>query len=310
VRRELDFIVIGTQKGGTTSLWEYLRRHPSIAMPPYKEVPLFCAPQDLLSRRVEEFMQGSFDGLPPGTVCGKVSTHYMMGLGSTDVEQIAERIHGTFPEVRLIALLRDPIDRAVSHYRMSVRRGIESRSFDDAVEELLEPDQLEAGRGRPSETNSYLAQGEYGRVFQHYWTRFSPEQIHVATTDDLERHPEETIDRVLSFVGLAPGYRPENLGERHHVGGMRPRLDADGLAQLHRFMDENVWPKLGAEEEQARLSFDFFLQTWNVIPDDQQPDLSDSNRGRLEAHYRADAELLAAIGIEAPWLDAWDGRSA
>ncbi len=302
---DLDFIVIGVQKGGTTSLWRYLRGHPGIAMPDYKEWPVFCSGPERLPGRLEWFVKTNFDGLSPEVRRGHLSTHYMMGMGSADadVETIAERIARTLPDVRLIALLRDPIDRAMSQYRMSVRRGLERRSFDTAVEELLEPEQLEAGRARSSETNSYLAQGEYGRILQIYRARFAPERILVESTADLGRDPGLVLDRVLDFLGLPTGYRPEGLGVRHHRGGTRPRIDAEAEAELRAFMEYDVLLRLGHEAEALRHTFDFFLRTWNVIPDNLQPALSESNRRRLETHYRADAELLAALGVMAPWLD-------
>jgi hypothetical protein len=307
LERELDFIVIGVQKGGTTSLWQYLRGHPRIAMPDFKEASIFCMRPERIPETLEKFMTTAFDGAPADARLGKVSTHYMMGAGRRiDVEGIVERIAEAFPEVRLIALLRDPIERAISHYRMSLRRGFERRSLDDAVEALLEPEGLEAGRRRPSETNSYLAQGEYGRILRAYVERFGRERIHAEATADLGAAPGLVVDRVLDFLGLPPGYRPEGLEVLHHRGGNRPRLDAEGEAQLRAFMDEHVWSRFGEESVPAKLAFDFFMQTWNVVPDDRLPPLSGTNRSRLEAHYRADAESLAAQGFSAPWLDSWD----
>jgi Sulfotransferase domain len=303
--RGLDFIVIGVQKGGTTSLWQYLRHHPRIAMPDHKEAPIFCLDEARVPERLQRLMRSSFGDAAPEAMLGKVATYYMMGENAVDVDRVAERIARALPDVRLIALLRDPIERAMSHYRMSVRRGCENRFFDVVVEELMEPGRLAAGRTRPSETNSYLVQGEYGRILRSYRERFPAERIHVEATADLGREPGAVIDRVLVFLGLPPGYRPEGLGRRHHVGGTRPRLDPEAEAQLLAFVRENVWPHLGEDAQPAKDAFTSFLQTWNVIPDDAQPTLSAPNRRRLEVHYRADAQSLVELGIDAPWLAVW-----
>jgi hypothetical protein len=307
--RDLDFIVIGVQKGGTTSLWQYLRDHPEIAMPGYKEAPILCREWEQVPGILEQFMDGHFSGAGEEVKLGKVATHYMMGNKTVSVERVAERIARVFPEVRLIALLRDPIERAMSHYRMSARRGWEIRSFDRMVEELLEPDWLEIGRTRASETNSYIVQGEYARILRCYRKLFSAEQLHIEMTAELSRRPEGVIDRVLAFLGLSPGYRPDDLDVRYHRSGILPRLDREGEAQLRAFMSERIFPQISDEIERrkAALAFAFFLETWNVIPDDRRPALSSANRSRLEAHYRADGELLADLGVEAPWLDAWVG---
>jgi hypothetical protein len=300
---DLDFIVIGVQKGGTTSLWQYLRGHTLIAMPDFKEAPVFCMNPERIPATLER-LTASFGDIPPEARLGKVANHYMMGMKGVNVQVIADRIARTVPKVRLIVLLRDPIERAISHYRMSVRRGIEKRPLGDALEELLEPEQLESGRTRPTEENSYLAQGEYGRILQIYHERFPAEQIHVEMTDELDRSPEQVIDRVLGFLGLPAGYRPEGLDLHHHVGGTRKRIDEVGEEQLRAFMEEYVWPEL-RDDDRVRMTFNFFMETWNVIPDERQPRLPQTTRGRLEAHFARDGELLTKLGFEAPWLAMW-----
>lgn len=303
--RRLDFIVIGVQKGGTTSLCSYLGCHPQIAL--REEAPLFCVPQEGdVQTLLASFMRDYFDDASQGTRLGKIAAHYMLGLDTVDVDRIAERIAQALPDVRLIALLREPIARAMSNYRMAVRRDLERRSFDQAVEDLLEPDQLEQGRRRPNPTNSYLVQGEYFRILSSYFNRFPADRIHVELTANLDREPGAVIDRVLSFLGLPPGFRPEDLGVHRHVGGTRKRIDAAGGAELRAFFDERVLPELGDGAERVRSAFHFFLETWDVIPDDRLPSLSDTNRARLETHYRADGERLVELDIAAPWLGGWD----
>lgn len=301
----LDFIVIGTQKGGTTSLWQYLRSHPGLVLPAYKEMPIFAAPGDpaeMLARLIDDLRRDA----PPGALFGKACPLYMRGSDEVGVERIVERIARLLPDVRLIALLRDPIERAISHYRMSVRRGWESRELDAAVEELLEPGRLARSRAEPSEVNSYLTQGEYGRILAIYRGSFPPEQVRVEASAELSRDPGAVVDRVLDFLGLPPGHRPGDLGTRYFPGGARPRLDSAAEGELFAFLEKNVWPKLAAgEEDRVRLVFNFFYQTWNVVPDDEGPSLSASNRERLEQHYAADAERLGALGIGAPWLEEW-----
>ncbi|HMJ73571.1 MAG TPA: sulfotransferase domain-containing protein [Solirubrobacterales bacterium] len=303
--RELDFIIIGVQKGGTTSLWEWLRAHPEIAMPNAKEAPIFFLAPEQIPEALEMLVGRAIDGRSGELRVGKAATQYMMGINGTAVEVVAERIARSLPGVRLIALLRDPIDRAISHYRMSVRRGFEARPFDAVVEELLEPENLEVARSCATETNSYLVQGEYARILQHYRQRIPDEQIHIESTEDLDREPGLVLDRVLAFLGLPGEYRPEDLGVRYHVGGTQRRLDGEELAQLRAYLDEHVWSKLGDQRKLAKFEFNSFLTLWNVIPDSRRPALSEVNRRRLEVHYRADARALPSMGVRAPWLASW-----
>jgi hypothetical protein len=303
--RRLDFLVIGVQKGGTTSLWQHLRAHPSIAMPELKEEPFFCTDASRAPDGLRKFLGAQFGEVPAGALLGKATPQYMTGFEGVEVGEIVRRIALAAPDVKLIALLRDPIDRAISQYRMSVRRRLESRDFDSAARELLEPERLLAGRERPTETNTYVAQGEYGRILGLYRDRFDAERLHVELTADLDRDPAGVLDRVLSFLGLDRGYRPSGLDLHHHRGGREKRLDPEAREQLDAFMAENVWPVAGDQVDRLKRLFRGFLETWDIKPDEEPIGVSPAIRSRLEQHFAADAEALADLGYEAPWIQSW-----
>jgi Sulfotransferase domain len=303
--RPLDFLVIGTQKGGTTTLWRHLLRHPRIWMPETKEEPFFCKAEGADPGAFDAFMKRCFADAPEDMLLGKATPHYMMGSEDADVTEIARRIAEALPDVRLLALLRDPIERAASQHRMSVRRGWEQRTFEEAVRELLEDRLLEEARTQPSETNSYLVQGEYGRVLSIYRDRFPAEQIHVEPSEALDRDPGGVLDRVLEFLSLPAGFRPPRLDARLHRGGSRRLLDAESRASLLEFLEENVWPKLKDEAEDVKRRFNAFLAIWDVAPEEHPAMLEAATRKRLEAHYEADGEILGRLGFAAPWPDSW-----
>lgn len=296
--RALDFIIIGAQKAGTTSLWRYLLRHPVIQMPEGKEAQFFARPDGDDREAYAAFYDTYFADVPRGHVVGTVTPHYMMGNGGISAERIAERISRMLPDVRIVALLRDPTERAISHYRMSVRRGIETRTFEEAATQLLDPAELERARRTPDETNSYLVQGEYGRVLTAYHRLFPEEQLCILLSADLERHPGDVLDRVLGFLGLPPGYRPDGLGVHHHRGGTRPRVDAEASTELLSFMELHIFPHCTPRDRDA---FHFFFETWNVIPDDERPAVSPDLRAALNAHFAIDAAKLKGMGVEVPW---------
>src|SRR5581483_3185932 len=96
--------------------------------------------------------------LPAGRLLGTVTPQYMCIAGC------AQRLADAFPRARLVAILRDPVPRAYSHYRMAVRRGQEERSFDDAVAAMLAgPDAIAGARASTALSETYVAWGEYGR---------------------------------------------------------------------------------------------------------------------------------------------------
>jgi hypothetical protein len=304
--RSLDFIIIGAQKAGTTTLWQHLYRHPLIWMPGKKEEPFFCTPEATVPNALDQFMESHFGHSPKMALLGKATPHYMMGSEGAGVEQIADRIAAALPNIRLIALLRDPIERAASQYRMSVRRGWEQRTFEQAIVDLL--DNQEIGRQRANETNSYVAQGEYGRILGVYSDRFPAAQLHVELTESLAGGPGELLDRILHFLSLPPGYRPPRLDARLHRGGSQNLLDRESRDSLREFLDENVWPRLGDEADQVKSQFQAFLAIWDIAPEDEMPELSPRTRARLEAHYEADGAELERLGIAAPWIEHWQDQ--
>ena len=298
---ELDFVVIGAQKGGTTTLFEHLRRHPELCLPADKEAPFFNRPE-LYARGVEHLFSTYFpQPLPATGLLGTVTPQYMCIAGC------AGRLADAFPRARLVALLRDPVERAYSHYRMAHRRGQETRSFDDAIAAMLAtPDAVQAARASTALGETYVAWGEYGRVLGDYLDRFPREQLLVTYTNDLERDPAGVLRAVFAFLGIAE-VMPEGLGERYHVGGSERRLP-NLQRRLRRSPVGWVWKRI-PQGTRARVFIRF--DHWNVrrdapATDDESqpagPRWSPETEARLREHFAADESALASRwGIDLPW---------
>jgi hypothetical protein len=252
-------------------------------------------------------MERYFDDAPADALLGKVTTRYMLGNSDTHVGTIAERIRNALPDVKLIALLRDPIERAVSGYTMAVRREQESKDVDDALMDLLAPEKLKDARLRVAPDNSYVVVGEYGRILEEYRLRFPAEQMLTVFTQDLEDDPGHVLDEVLDFLGLPAGFRPRGLGMRHFRGGTNRRLDPEGERLLVDFLANEMLPHMRGDREANLKTLVMFLMSWNVTPT-EPPALSPEIRRHLESHYRHDAEVLATLGIHVPWVAQWDAR--
>ena len=225
----LDFIVIGAQKSATTTLFEHLRRHPDLALPVAKEVPFFS--HDEIYRRgwrvyIEE-LTGEGPMSDPRKLRGTVTPQYMMGgvlkplpgvePGAYNEQTVPRRMLDQLPEVRLIAILRDPVQRAISHHSMALRRGGERRTIDEAVEELLRPEQLRASRVAPTDTNGYITRGEYGRILGGYLDVFERERLLILFTEQLEQSPLDLLARLYRFIGASEDFVPENAEGRYFV---------------------------------------------------------------------------------------------
>jgi hypothetical protein len=294
----LDFVVIGAQKGGTTTLFEHLRGHAELCLPADKEAPFFNRPE-LYSRGADHIFATYFpQPLPAGRLLGTVTPQYMCIAGC------AGRLADAFPDCRLVAILRDPVERAYSHYRMAVRRGQEDRSFDDAIADMLaSPEALAAGRASTQLGETYVAWGEYGRVLGDYLDRFDRERLLLTYTADLERDPAMVLGSIFDFLGVAV-VLPDRLGERYHVGGSQRRFP-NVQRRLRRSPVGWVWKRLPQRtRSRAFIRFDH----WNVRSEPTEADEAGGPRwsaeteARLRAHFRRDqSELETRHDVKLPW---------
>jgi hypothetical protein len=315
VRQAFDFLVIGSQKAGTTALHEYLRRHPELELPPGKEAP-FYSHDEVYEQGWERYVGHHFARASDAKLWGSVSPQYMRGLyrPATPPDEpeavIPDRIAAHSPGVKLIAVLREPVGRAYSHHRMQLMNGWDARPFGQAVRELLEPAALAEARANPHETNTYVTLGEYGRMLAPYIERFGHGRLLVLFHGELLQRPRDVLQRTLAFIGVDDGFVPDNLGERYRVGGTKrivPWLDpnaiqarAAALAPLRA-----AWQALpararfGVNRAYKELGYRIDLANRRTGPAPADDDAE--ARELLREHYAADRERLVALGIEPPW---------
>lgn len=196
------FVIIGAQRGGTRSLYRYLAAHPDILPAATEEVHYFS----LFFDRGLRWYQAQFPPLEPGRLTGEASPYYLYH------PLAAERMRAVVPEANLIVLLRDPVDRAYSHYQLEARQGNEPLSFEAAI--AAEPERLagEAARVADDDTYvsfahqhySYLARGHYVEQLRRWLKLFPRDQLLVLKSEDLFQHPAALYRRVTDFLGLEP----------------------------------------------------------------------------------------------------------
>jgi sulfotransferase family protein len=201
------FLVIGAQKAGTTALYAYLRWHPGITGPSWKEVSFF----DRHWWRGEAWYRGQFPLRAGERLVGEASPSYLFH------PLAPERARRLVPGVKLVALLRDPVDRAYSQYQHEVALGREPLSFEDAL--AAEDDRLrgEVERlvadprafSRAWWDHSYASRGRHAEQLQRWLAVFPREQLLVVRTEDLGQRPAETYATILSFLGAEPHDLPE-----------------------------------------------------------------------------------------------------
>ena len=215
-----DFLIVGGQRCGTTSLHDVISPHPNVASPRLmKGVHYF----DTSYGRGESWYRSNFhtewyrslrEHRSHGPyLAGEASPYYLFH------PLAAERIHATVPQARIIMLLRNPADRAISHHRHEQRRFGEELNLVDAL--AAEPDRLAGqeqqlldggadARSYAHQHYSYVARGRYAGLVQRYLDRFDREQILVLQSETFFTDPESVYDRILDFLDL-PSWRPDTF---------------------------------------------------------------------------------------------------
>ena len=234
-----DFLIIGAKRGGTTSLYTDLLSHPGI-------VPLMPAAQNI---KGVHFFDSSFHrGVPwyrshfPTSgargrhgIAGEASPYYLAH------PLAAARARQVVPGAKVVLVLRNPVDRAFSHWRERVRHDADDLSFEDAIrrerERLAgERERLASGVVATSwehEHHTYLEQGRYAELLTPWLERFPRERVFVARSEDVFADPDAVRKRLLRFLGLAP-VGSSGFPRRNYHGGepMDPAIRRELVAEF------------------------------------------------------------------------------
>lgn len=222
-----DFIIIGGQRCGSTSLYRSLTSHPGILSARIKEVHFF----DLAYQRGLPWYQANFPlsasakiqqmfrGGEQPYLTGEASPYYLFH------PLVPARVKAALPQVKLIALLRNPIDRAYSHYQHYIAAGFEQLSFEEAIER--EPERLRGEEEKLLQDGnycsynhqmySYLARGRYTEQLQRWWRHFPREQILLITSEEFSENPSAVSRRALEFLGTCEPDRESAMNEKYHA---------------------------------------------------------------------------------------------
>ena len=223
------FLIAGVQKGGTTALFDYLGEERGLSLSRKKEVHFFDdESQDWAQPDYGAYHANfaPFDGRPRG----EATPIYLYWPNSL------ERITTYNPAIRLIVLLRDPVQRAWSHWKMEFARGAETKPFAWCIRE---------GRQRLFDAQpwgfhkdlSYVERGFYGEQLAHAFSLFPREQVLVLRSDDLRADPGPALAAVRDFLGLpkgeAPAPRDVHVGREMDYGAELTAFDIAHLRQVY-----------------------------------------------------------------------------
>jgi hypothetical protein len=279
-----NLIVIGGLKCGTTSLHHYLSLHPQISMSRPKELNFFVA--ELNWDLGPEWYASHFDRSAP--VRGETSPHY---TNLPRFAGVAERMRSLIPDARIVYMVRDPIDRMLSHYLHNLGAGYDSRPLSEA---LADPE------------GSYLTRSRYAMQVEPYLEAFGAERVAIVAREELLSERAESMRRLFELCGVDPDFVSAQFEREWETGSARAKESGGGF----RIMDRAVrLPGLRALDRNFdRLPESLRWLVERLVHDPgageaAKPELSPELRARLEELLRDDVERIERIaGRSFGWL--------
>lgn len=239
-----DFMIIGVAKAGTTSLYQYLAQHPKITLPEFKEVKYFE------NKNKNKGLRWYLKNFPLKQETGdklafEASPTYLY------MKQSPRRLAHLFPEMKFIAVLRDPVKRSFSHWNSyhdpslpgsgRIReKYYDSRSFKKAVEEELN------GNQKIRDAHLYLYKSYYARHLRHWYKFYSPENILLLDFEKLKSNPKLSLKKVTNFLGIENIYTEFEETEEKLKGDLYKK-DQGSNQQIKHYNTTPYKEKMSAE---------------------------------------------------------------
>ncbi len=287
-----NFFIVGAPKAGTTSLYHYLSQHPQIFMSAVKEPHFFSQANpdprySFLNQTItdtDEYIN-LFVGASDFEQIGESSTSYLW-------DQFAPgRIFSVKPDAKIIAILREPVDRAYSHYLMDVREGIQRKNFLNAL-----IDDYESTKKGWDVSRLYIELGFYGEQIKRYIDTFGQDNVLVLFYDDLVYKPEQFLKQVLTFLGV--DYKNSVIsGLDKHNNFALPRNN------ITRFIIGNRFFRLFGQKVLSRHVRKFVRHNV-LLSSSSKPIMSKEARKFLLEIYHDDiVELKNVLNSDLPWYN-------
>lgn len=263
------FLVLGPGKCGTTWMYRLLERHPEVGTPVSKETMYFDHYYDRgLSWYLKQFPSDA-----AYSQVGEVSNTYFFS------PEAARRIAETVPEAKLLCSLRDPVERAFSHYLLLYRNGQVRGGFRQAADEF--PEVLEAGL--------------YHKHLERYLTHFGRDQIKIMDFELLKRSNRAFARSILDFIGVDSDFFPEELDEKV-LPAQKPRswlVSRVGKAAAVLFRDFGLHGIVQRIKDSSITD-----RLYEPFSDDEYPSMDSSVRADLRTYYRRDTrQLVSNLGV-------------
>jgi len=246
-----DFIIAGAPRCGTTWLYQLLDKHPAISLAhPIQPEPKFFLVDDEYQKGIRYYRKKWFSDVSADKICGEKSTNYL------ENSIVAERIKKHIPDIKLIFILRNPVDRAYSNYLWSKKNGYEQCSFARALVLEAERDSQLPHQLKYARPHAYFSRGLYAEMLQSYLRLFPKDNVLILRFEMISNDPQSLAQSLHNFLGVSP----------------RPH-DADGLGVINSSipdappLEEKLTVELGqryheANKQLALLLGSSFMTLW------------------------------------------------
>lgn len=286
-----DFLIVGAQKCGTTTLYSALKEHPGIYMPITKELEFFNVNERFL-KGFDNYLVHKTKTRESKLLVGEASPQYF----SSSVA--ARRICRHCPETKLVLILREPISRAYSHYLMSLRRGRESRTFGEAIHAQLRD--IETGSLDKSMDHAYIYNGLYGNQVARYSSFVRAGLVKVVFQSDLTTDPKRVYSSILQFLELDDQLEGADKIHANKSGSAR-------WPAIKNYLEKSLFIRglaRGIFSPERRRAIRFWMDTdFFVLKHKLEYQLDSDSRQMLEDIYQTDGIKFQDItDIRLPWI--------
>src|SRR5947199_5994664 len=228
--KRLDFIVAGAQKSGTTALHYFLAKHPNITMGDQQEIHFFDDDATFAATVDYERLHKHYPLVVPSTIAGDCTPSYIY------FKPAAERIWRYNPKIKLLVLLRNPVERAFAHWNMQRFKGREPLDFFDAVRE--EKTRIAGAPATEARRFAYVDRGFYAQQLERLFRFFPREQVKVVKFEAFKDKQRETLASIFSFLGVRH-LRTERNKDRNIVPYAQA-MNWDEKIILYKLFDEEL----------------------------------------------------------------------
>lgn len=298
--KTVDFIVVGTQKSGTTTVYNLLRSHPDLFLPRAKEVAFFSSEgKEKYHLGIDWYLQEYFYFAKPNQLIGEASPQYMSCLYA------AQRIAEHNPKMRIVVLLRNPIDRAYSAYRMLIKMGLETHSFHEVVQSTktckknISPNEYLQSEGGGN-SSYYYRMGCYSSLLKPYLKCFGKEQVHIEFMENLHREPAVVMSRIYKFIGVDSTFISPVIGQRFHEGGTTGKFK---FLPVVLKLGQKIKQRLPSIIRKRLHGIGYWVNQKNVVAESPRPMLDSDRRVLVELYNTEVEELQNTWKLKAPWGD-------